>query len=72
MLLNFPDGFIYTSIFRANESSYTSISKVSFGSKDRGIDKAVRKIKKHKKHSSKIAEKLFITEKKIRCGSQLR
>jgi len=56
----------------ANESSYTSNSKVSYGSKDRGIDKAVRKIKKHKKHSSKIAEKLFITEKKIRCGSQLR
>jgi hypothetical protein len=50
-------------------SSCSSNSRDSDGSKDRGIDKAVRKIKKHKKSSSKIAEKLFITEKKIRCGS---
>ena len=55
-----------------NESSYTSNSRESYGSKERGVDKAVRKIKKHKKSSYKLAEKLFTTEKKIRCGSQTR
>lgn len=52
-----------------NESSYSSNSRESYGSKERGVDKAVRKIKKHKKKSSIVAEKLFVTEKKVRCGS---
>lgn len=56
----------------ASDYSGSSNSKDSYGSKERGVDKAVRKIKKHKKNSSRIAEKLFVTEKKIRCGSQMR
>lgn len=58
----------------ASDSSCSSNSRESYGSKERGVDKAVRKIKKNKKgFSSKFAaEKLFVTEKKIRCGSQLR
>lgn len=55
-----------------NESSYSSLSRHSYGSKDRGVDKAVRKIKKHKKKSSVVTEKLFMTEKKIRCATQMR
>jgi hypothetical protein len=34
------------------------------------VDRAVKKIKKHKRRNHlKTMEKIFVTEKKVRCGS---